>query len=104
MNTFNLNQMILIEKVKNFVNPNAPFYASDYGFSGSDMQSLSYTGIIRPTGNTREVMVEIGDNLYKKVTAKEWVVSEMQWWYKDTYKKTWEKIGELLELVNLHSL
>jgi hypothetical protein len=53
-----------------------PFYASDLlpGFSspGAEMKKLRTNHIIRATGNTKMVDVEVGDNLYKKFPAKEW--------------------------------
>ena len=57
-------------------NGEVPFYGSDlFGAScslGGWMNGLSVWGIIRETGNVREVMVEIGDNLFRKCYIKEW--------------------------------
>lgn len=54
----------------------APFYGSDlFGAScslGGWMNGLSVWGIIKETGNVREVMVEVGDDLYRKCRIKEW--------------------------------
>ena len=54
----------------------APFYGSDlFGAScslGGWMNGLGVWGIIKETGNVREVMVEIGDDLYRKCYIKEW--------------------------------
>ena len=54
----------------------APFYGSDlFGYScslGGWMNGLSVWGIIKETGNVREVMVEIGNDLYRKCYTKEW--------------------------------
>lgn len=54
----------------------APFYGSDlFGAScslGGWMNGLSVWGIIKETGNVREVMVEIGDDLFRKCRIKEW--------------------------------
>ena len=36
------------------------------------MNGLSVWGIIKETGNVREVMVEIGNDLYRKCYTKEW--------------------------------
>ena len=55
---------------------NVPFYGSDlFGSScalGGWMNGLSVWGIIKETGNVREVMVEIGDDLCRKCYTKEW--------------------------------
>ena len=57
-------------------NGEAPFYGSDlFGAScslGGWMNGLSVWGIIKETGNVREVMVEIDDDLYRKCYTKEW--------------------------------
>ena len=54
----------------------APFYGSDLFGSccalGGWMNGLSVWGIIKETGNVREVMVEVGDDLYRKCYTKEW--------------------------------
>ena len=54
----------------------APFYGSDlFGAScslGGWMNGLGVWGIIKETGNVREVMVEVGDDLYRKCYIKEW--------------------------------
>jgi len=57
-------------------NGEAPFYGSDlFGAScslGGWMNGLSVWGIIKETGNVREVMVEIDDDLFRKCRIKEW--------------------------------
>lgn len=57
-------------------NGEAPFYGSDlFGAScslGGWMNGLSIWGIIKETGNVREVMVQIDDDLYRKCPIKEW--------------------------------
>ena len=57
-------------------NGEAPFYGSDlFGAScslGGWMNGLSVWGIIKETGNVREVMVQIDDDLYRKCPIKEW--------------------------------
>jgi hypothetical protein len=57
-------------------NGEVPFYGSDlFGAScslGGWMNGLSVWGIIKETGNVREVMVEIGDDLFRKYYIKEW--------------------------------
>ena len=55
---------------------NAPFYGADlFGSScalGGWMNGLSVWGIIKETGNVREVMVQIDGDLYRKCPIKEW--------------------------------
>jgi len=57
-------------------NGEAPFYGSDlFGAScslGGWMNGLSVWGIIKETGNVREVMVQIDGDLYRKCPIKEW--------------------------------
>jgi len=59
------------------------FYASDFGIDGGTMNAFTTIKFLDkttkneccgfvPTGNTRTTMVEIGENLYKKVEVKEW--------------------------------
>jgi hypothetical protein len=52
------------------------FYADEFGFNGGEINSLSHIGLITPTGNTREVFVEMpyGDEVYRKVLVKEWKI------------------------------
>lgn len=54
-----------------------PFYASDLGFNGGEMNGLHLNGFVKPTGNTRKVMVPIdrwgGDRIFKECEVKEWV-------------------------------
>jgi hypothetical protein len=57
---------------KYFTFEGSTFYASDLGLSSGDIQRLKAWWLIVPTGKTKEVFVEVGDNLYKKVPAKEW--------------------------------
>ena len=53
-----------------------PFYGSDlFGAScslGGWMNGLGVWGIIKETGNVREVMVQIDGDLYRKCYTKEW--------------------------------
>ena len=62
------------------------FYASDFGLNGGTMNALTTIkffdkaeGVTRygflPTGNTKSAMVEIGENLYKKVDVSEWKIN-----------------------------
>lgn len=53
-----------------------PFYASDLGMNGGEINALTINCFIVPTGKTRKVMVPIdrwgGDRIFKEVTIKEW--------------------------------
>ncbi len=48
------------------------FYATDVDLCGGTINGLSRNGIIKPTGTTKEVMMRVGDNLYRKCEIKEW--------------------------------
>ena len=63
------------------------FYASDFGLNGGTMNALTTIKFFdktdkwvarygfTPTGNTKSEMVEIGNNLYKKVEVSEWKIN-----------------------------
>lgn len=75
------------------------FYASDFGLNGGMMNALTtiqffdkVEKITRfgflPTGNTKSTMVEIGENLYKKVDVYEWKINrEVVKDYFDLYRE-----------------
>ena len=75
------------------------FYASDFEINGGCMNaftSIKFWDRIKhehcfgfvPTGNTRSTMVEVGDNLYKKVEVKEWKINrEIVKIYLDLYRE-----------------
>lgn len=54
---------------------NQPFYAEQAGLSGAQVSALRKAGFIKWTGKTVPAFVEVGDDLYKKVSAKEWQVA-----------------------------
>ena len=75
------------------------FYASDFGLNGGMMNALSSIkfwskttkrdcfGFV-PTGNTKSTMVEVGENLYRKVEVKEWRINrEIIKIYLDLYRE-----------------
>lgn len=75
------------------------FYASDFGINGGTMNALTSIkflsktrskeccGFVR-TGNTKSTMVEIGENLYKKVDIYEWRINrEVIKDYLDLYRE-----------------
>ena len=75
------------------------FYASDFGLNGGTMNALAtikFLGKTRweeccgftPTGNTKSTMVEIDENLYRKVEVKEWKINrEVVKDYLDLYRE-----------------
>lgn len=60
-------------------NGDSPFYGADlFGAScslGGWMNGLSVWGIIKETGNVREIMVQIDGDLYRKCPIKEWTLA-----------------------------
>ena len=48
------------------------FYATDVDLCGGTIGGLSRNGVIKATGTTKEVMVCVGDDLYRKCEIKEW--------------------------------
>ena len=48
------------------------FYATDVNLCGGVIGGLSRNGVIKATGTTKEVMVCIDDNLFRKCEIKEW--------------------------------
>lgn len=52
-----------------------PFYASDYGLNGGEINSLHCGGAITPTGKTKDIFVPVdyfGEELYRKCEVMEW--------------------------------
>jgi len=53
-----------------------PFYASDLGLNGGEINGLKLNNYIKATGNTTTVMVLIstwnGDRIFKECKVKEW--------------------------------
>lgn len=55
---------------------NKPFFAKDIGLKSGQVQVLKYYyAVITPTGRTRSEFVPIGDNTFRQVEAKEWIVT-----------------------------
>jgi len=53
-----------------------PFYADEFGINGGTMSALAYDGLVKETGNTKEIMIQLNSwdgDIYKKCTVKEWV-------------------------------
>ena len=95
---------IILNYIKNG-NADKPFYASDLGLNGAQIQCLRFGDsddfqFIVPTGNTKEIFIYTGygDN-YKKVSAKEWKVNIHHWAYAvdDFYRQLSEIINKRKE-------
>lgn len=77
---------IILNYIKNG-NADKPFYASDLGLNGAQIQCLCFGyndgfRFIVPTGNTKEIFIYTGyGNNYKKVSVKEWKVDIHYWGY-----------------------
>ena len=69
------------------MNRGKPFYAVELGLDGGTITAMSHRKWIRKTGNTKECMVNLYDDVYKKVYIYEWefVVSN------DTQYNNWRK-------------
>ena len=64
-----------IEAIIKLVNVSEPFYANDYNIAGGTISALdNIYGFVRETGNTKEYLINLYDDMYKKVTVKEWQV------------------------------
>ncbi len=64
-----------IEAIIKLINVTEPFYASDYDIAGGTIGALDNVyGFVRETGNTKEYLINLYDDMYKKVTVKEWQV------------------------------
>lgn len=51
------------------------FYASDLELNGGAINALQRHGLIKETGETRTLYVDLFDDWAKKVTVKQWVVN-----------------------------
>lgn len=85
-----------------------PFYASDLGFNGGEMNGLRINNFVKPTGRTKTVMVQIdtwgGKRIFKECEVKEWVWcrSNKEWervWQNEAIIKAIRDAKALLELV-----
>ena len=105
MTTNTINGLaIILNYIKNG-NADKPFYASDLGLNGAQIQCLRFGDsddfqFIVPTGNTKEIFIYTGygDN-YKKVSVKEWKVNIHHWAYAvdDFYRQLSEIINKRKE-------
>ena len=69
------------------LNYGKPFYATELGLDGGTIAAMAHHNYIRRTGNTKEYMVNLYDDVYKKVSVYEWelVIS------KDVHYNDWRK-------------
>lgn len=62
-----------IESIMAVVKCDKPkFYANEVDLCGGSIGGLSRNGVVKATGTTKEVMVCVGDDLYRKCEIKEW--------------------------------
>lgn len=52
-----------------------PFYASDLELCGGNINGLLYHDLIKPTGNTKKIWVEIYEDTAKKCEVSEWIAN-----------------------------
>ena len=62
-----------MEVVKTLVNyDNKTFYANEIGLAGGTITNLKMFSIIKETGETRKIMMPLGDGLFRECIAKQW--------------------------------
>lgn len=90
----NLNGTVLTNLVRLLATEGKPFYADEYDLSGGDMRDLHLYDLVKPTGNTKQVEVNImgwyGEpDRYIKVDAKEWRLNpDVPEWVRKDINKT----------------
>ena len=94
--------MYSINQIKNYAtilkSGKNTFWASDFGFSGGEINGLKYD-FIEPTGNTKEELLAIGDDNFKKVVVQEWrVAAKVPQWRKEELNKA---ITEMRSVANM---
>ena len=69
------------------LNYGKPFYAAELGLNGGTIAAMACHNYIRRTGKTKIYMINLYDDVYKKVSVYEWqlVVS------KDVFYNNWRK-------------
>ena len=86
-----------------------PFYASDLGLNGGEIRGLQANSFIKPTGNTKTIMVPIdtwgNDRIFKECKVKEWIWrrSYLDWereWQEEVLVQAVKEAKELLNFVN----
>lgn len=62
-----------IQVAKTLINyENEKFYANEIGLASGTITNLKTYNIIKETGETRKIMMPLGDGLYRECVAKEW--------------------------------
>ena len=69
------------------LNYGKPFYASELGLDGGTIGAMACHNFIRRTGNTKDYMVNLYDDVYKKVSVYEWTLVAS----KDAHYNEWRK-------------
>ena len=79
-----------------------PFFAKDLGLNSGDIQRLISLYFIEETGNRRQEFVNVYDNHYIQVTAKEWRLrrNTRKDWVRDSIRKSASAVYELANLLN----
>lgn len=81
---------------------NGKFWAEDFGITGSEMVGLSYLSVIKETGVTKEVEIELSywdfearkEKTYKKkIKVKEWELLD--------YERLVKAYALIVDLINL---
>ena len=81
---------------------NGKFWASDFGIKGSEMVGLAYLSVVKETGVTKEVEIELSywdfddreEKTYKKIiVVKEWELTDYE-----RLAKAYELIMALINL------
>ena len=77
-----------------------PFYASDLGLLGGHIGGLHHLGLIKPTGNTKTMTIQLEwDEEPRQVTVKEWVQADSEWLGRFYQKRCGHIAKELLQNV-----
>ena len=78
-----------------------PFYAKDLGLTSGDINTLSGSMyFIESTGNTREEFINVYDNHYIRVTAKEWKLTD-RWQTKWMQEEIAESVKAVFDLADM---
>lgn len=65
----------MLSNLAKVINFNKPFYATDLELKGGDVSALQHYELVKETGETRTVYLDLCDDFAKKITVKEWVVN-----------------------------
>lgn len=73
MSNFNISENTLNALVR-VTEYGKPFYASELGLDGGTINALRTAGFITPTGETKSELVNIYDDMYKKIEVSQWKI------------------------------